>query len=111
MTTQINVKKIHISKILAVAPMTLLTVDTVNTFTFTSQRGYGLFNLADQQSGIFLGLPSIGLFFASIAFGFRQKARLTASLLIAGGALLGVSKIVEPILGLNLYLFITLPYL
>jgi hypothetical protein len=56
------------------------------------------------------GLPSIFLFFLSFGFGFRQKTRITTSLLIAGGALLIVSKIIEPTFGLNLYLAIALPY-
>jgi hypothetical protein len=84
-------------------------IDTVNTFT--SQGGYGFLYLADRQSGILLGLPSIGLFLVSFGFGFRQKIRLTTSLLIAGGALLAVSKIVEPTMGLNLFLAVALPYL
>jgi hypothetical protein len=50
------------------------------------------------------------LFFASFGFGFRQKARITTLLLIAGGSLLAITKIVEPPLGLNLYLAIALPY-
>jgi hypothetical protein len=47
----------------------------------------------------------------SFGFGFKEKTKLTTSLLIAGGALLIVSKLVEPTLGLNLYLAISLPYL
>jgi hypothetical protein len=109
MTAQINLKrKKSISELLAVAAITLLTIDTVNTFT--SQGGNGLFYLTDRQSGIYLGLPSILLFFVSFGFGFRQKTRITTSLLIAGGALLAVSKIIEPTFGLNLYLAIALPY-
>jgi hypothetical protein len=109
-TEQINIKKSKsISEVLAVAAITLLTIDTVNTFT--SQGGYGFLYLTDRQSGIYLGLPSIFLFFVSFGFGFRQKTRITMSLLIAGGALLAVTKIIEPTLGLNLYLAIALPYL
>jgi hypothetical protein len=66
--------------------------------------------LTDRQSGIYLGLASVILFFVSFGFGFRQRARITTSLLILGGALLAVTKIIEPILGLNLYLAIALPY-
>jgi hypothetical protein len=72
---------------------------------------YGFLPLTDQQSGILLGLPSIVLFFASFGFAFGQKTRITTSLLIVGGALLAVSKIVEPTMGSNLYLAIVLPYL
>jgi hypothetical protein len=109
MTAQKYTKKRRISEVLAVAAMMLLTLDTVNTFT--SQRGYGFLYLTDQQSGIFLGLPSVVLFFASFGLGFRQETEITTSLLIAGGVLLAVCKIVEPTLGLNLFLVITLPYL
>lgn len=109
MTAQINLKKRKsISELLAGPAITLLTIDTVNTFT--SQGGNGFLYLTDRQSGIYLGLPSIFLFFVSFGFGFRQKTRITTSLLIAGGALLAVSKIIEPTFGLNLYLAIALPY-
>jgi hypothetical protein len=109
MTAQINLKKRKsISEVLAIAAITLLTIDTVNTFT--SQGGNGFLYLTDRQSGIYLGLPSILLFFISFGFGFRQKTRITTSLLIIGGALLAISKIIEPTFGLNLYLAIALPY-
>lgn len=110
MTAQINIKKRKtVSEILAIAAITLLAIDTANTLI--SGGLYGFLPLTDQQSGIYLGLPSIALFFASFGFGFRQKAQLTTSLLIAGGALLALSKIVEPTIGSNLYLAIALPYL
>ena len=96
------------SEIFAVVAITLLTIDTVNTFT--SQGGNGFLSLTDRQSGIYLGLPSVFLFFVSFGFGFRQKTRITTSSLIAGGTLLAVSKIIEPTFGLNLYLAIALPY-
>lgn len=101
-------KRKSISEIFAVVAITLLTIDIVNTFT--SQGGNGFLSLTDRQSGIFLGLPSVFLFFISFGFGFRQKTRITTSSLIAGGALLAVSKIIEPTFGLNLYLAIALPY-
>jgi hypothetical protein len=94
----------RISEVLAITAITLLTLDTINTFT--SQGGNGFLNLTDRQSGIFLGLPSVFLFFISFGFGFRQKTKITTSLLIAGGTLLAVTKIIEPTLGLNLYLSI-----
>jgi len=110
MTANINVKKRKIvSEILAIAAIILLVIDTANTMIPFGIDGF--LPLTDQQSGIYLGLPSIALFFASFGFGFRQKTELITSLLIAGGALLAVSKIVEPTLGSNLYLAITLPYL
>jgi hypothetical protein len=111
MTTPVNPKlkrRKSVSGILAVAAIILLSLDTVNTFT--SQGGNGFLNLTDRQSGIYLGLSSIFLFFVSFGFGFRQKTGITTSLLIAGGALLAITKIIEPTLGLNLYLAIALPY-
>lgn len=41
-------------------------------------------------------------------FAFRARTTLTTLLLISGGALLAISKQVEPILGLNLFLAIVL---
>jgi hypothetical protein len=111
MTTLVNPKpkrRKSVSCTLAVAAIILLTVDTI--ITFTSRGGYGFLGLTDRQSGIYLGLSSIFLFFVSFGFGFRQKTRITTSLLIAGGALLAITKIIEPTLGLNLYLAIALPY-
>jgi hypothetical protein len=99
---------ISVSDVLAVAALILLTVDTINTFT--SRGGYGFLGLTDRQSGIYLGLSSIFLFFASFGFGFKQKTRISSLFLIAGGSLLALTKIVEPTLGLNLYLAIALPY-
>jgi len=90
------------SEAIAIAAIILLTLDTINIFTL--QGGYGFLHLTDRQSGIYLGLPSVFLFFISFGFGFRQKTRITTSLLIAGGALLAVTKIIEPTFGLNLYL-------
>jgi hypothetical protein len=108
-TERINLnRRKSISEVFAVAAISLLTIDTINTFT--SQGGNGILYLADRQSGIYLGLPSIFLFFVSFGYGFRQRARVTTSLLIAGGALLAITKIMEPTFGLNLYLAIALPY-
>ena len=99
----------RISEILAIVAIVLLTIDTAGTFI--AQGGARLLPLTDQQSGILLGISSIILFFLSFGFGFRQKARVTTILLIAGGAMLAVSKLLEPIMGLNLFLAIALPYL
>jgi hypothetical protein len=111
MIVQINKvkKRKTIAEIIAIAALTLLIIDTVNTLISTNI--YGFLPLTDQQSGIYLGLPSIALFFASFGIAFRQKTQLVASLLIAGGILLAVSKMVEPLMGSNLYLAIALPYL
>jgi hypothetical protein len=99
----------EISEILAIVAIALLGIDTAETFI--AQGGKRFLPLTDQQSGILLGIPSIILFFLSFGFGFRQKARITTILLIAGGAILAISKLVEPTMGLNLYLAVALPYL
>lgn len=98
-----------VSEILAIVALTLLTIDTTNTLISTGTHGF--LPLTDQQNGIYLGLPSVIMFFLSFGFAFRIKARLTTALLITGGTLLAVSKIVEPIMGSNLYLILALPYL
>jgi hypothetical protein len=102
-------RKKKISETLAIVAIVLLAIDTAETFI--AQGGKRFLPLTDQQSGILLGISSIVLFFLSFGFGFRQRARITTVLLIAGGAVLAVSKLVEPTIGLNLYLVIVLPYL
>jgi hypothetical protein len=104
-----SINRKRISEVLAILALTLLTIDTVNTMISSSTLGF--LPLTDQQSGIYLGLPSVVMFFLSFGFVFRQEVRLTTSLLIAGGLLLAVSKIVEPIMGSNLYLVLALPNL
>jgi hypothetical protein len=107
---QNDLRKKRISEILAIVAIALLSIDTVGTFI--AKGGDRFLPLTDQQSGILLGVSSIILFFLSFGFGFRQKARITTVLLlIAGGAILAVSKLLEPTMGLNLFLAVALPYL
>jgi len=106
---QNDLRKKRISEILAIVAIVLLSIDTVETFP--AQRGARFLRLTDQQSGILLGVSSIILFFLSFALVFRQKARITTVLLIAGGTILAVSKLLEPTMGLNLYLAVALPFL
>jgi hypothetical protein len=106
---QNDLGKKKISEILAIAAIVLLTIDTAGTFL--AQGGDRFFALSDQQSGILFGISSIILFFLSFGIGFRQKARITTVLLVSGGAILAVSKLVEPIMGLNLFLAVALPSL
>ena len=106
---QNDLRKKRISEILAIVAIVLLSIDTVETFVV--QGGARFLPLTDQQSGILLGISSIILFFLSFALVFRQKARITTVLLIAGGAILAVSKLLEPTMGLNLYLAVALPFL
>jgi hypothetical protein len=106
---QNDLRKRRISKLLAIVAIVLLSIDTMETFI--AQGGKRFLPLTDQQSGILLGISSIILFFFSFWFGFGQKARVTTVLLIAGGAILAVSKLLEPTMGLNLFLAVALPYL
>ncbi|HEY7079446.1 MAG TPA: hypothetical protein VH500_07080 [Nitrososphaeraceae archaeon] len=109
LTNTTSSKKIRIFKILAIAAMTLLLIDTLDTFI--AQGKHGFLPLNDQQRGILLGVSSIVLFFLSFWIGFRENSKLTTSLFISGGILLAGSKLVEPSMGLNLFLTIALPYL
>jgi len=106
---QNDLRKKRISEILAIVAIVLLSIDTVETFV--AQGGARFLPLTDQQSGILLGVSSIILFFLSFALVFRQKARITTVLLIAGGTILAVSKLLEPTMGVNLFLAVALPYL
>jgi hypothetical protein len=106
---QNDLRKRRISEILAIVAIVLLSIDTAGTFL--AQGGVRFLPLTDQQSGILLGISSIILFFLSFGIGYRQKTRITTVLLIAGGLLLAVSKLVEPTMGLNLFLAVALPYL
>jgi hypothetical protein len=102
-------RKRKTSEILAIIAIILLVIDTAGTFL--AQGGQRFLPLTDQQSGILLGISSIILFFLSFGIGYRQKTRITTVLLVAGGLLLAVSKLVEPTMGLNLFLAVALPYL
>lgn len=106
---QNNTRKRKTSEIIAIIAITLLVIDTAGTFL--AQGGRRFLPLTDQQSGILLGISSIILFFLSFGIGYRQKTRLTTVLLIAGGLILAVSKLIEPTMGLNLFLAVALPYL
>src|ERR671911_2350361 len=106
---QNDTRKRKTSEIIAIIAITLLVIDTAGTFL--AQGGRRFLPLTDQQSGILLGISSIILFFLSFGIGYRQKTRITTVLLIAGGLILAVSKLLEPTMGLNLFLAIVLPYL
>jgi hypothetical protein len=106
---QNDTRKRKTSEILAIIAITLLVIDTAGTFL--AQGGRRFLPLTDQQSGILLGISSIILFFLSFGIGYRQKTRITTVLLIAGGLILAVSKLIEPTMGLNLFLAVALPYL
>ena len=106
---QNDTRKRKTSEIIANIAITLLVIDTAGTFL--AQGGRRFLPLTDQQSGILLGISSIILFFLSFGIGYRQKTRLTTVLLIAGGLILAVSKLIEPTMGLNLFLAVALPYL
>ena len=102
-------RKRRTSEIFAIVAIILLVIDTAGTFL--AQGGTRFLPLTDQQSGILLGISSIILFFLSFGIGYRQKTRITTVLLIVDGLILAVSKLIEPTMGLNLFLAVALPYL
>jgi len=102
-------RKRKTSEIFAIVAIILLVIDTAGTFL--AQGGVRFLPLTDQQSGILLGISSIILFFLSFGIGYRQMTRITTVLLIVDGLILAVSKLIEPTMGLNLFLAIALPYL
>ncbi len=106
---QNDTRKRKTSEILAIIAIILLVIDTAGTFL--AQGGGRFLPLSDQQSGILLGISSIILFFLSFGIGYRQKTRITTVLLIAGGLILAISKLIEPTMRLNLFLAVALPYL
>jgi hypothetical protein len=106
---QNDTTKRRTSEILAIVAIILLVIDTAGTFL--AQGGVRFLPLTDQQSGILLGISSIILFFLSFGIGFRQKTRIITVLLIVGGLILAVSKLIEPTMSLNLFLVVALPYL
>jgi hypothetical protein len=106
---QNDTRKRKTSEILVIIAIILLVIDTAGTFL--AQGGERFLPLSDQQSGILLGISSIILFFLSFGIGYRQKTRITTVLLIAGGLILAISKLIEPTMRLNLFLAVALPYL
>jgi len=102
-------RKRRTSEIFAIVAIILLVIDTAGTFL--AQGGTRFLPLTDQQSGILLGISSIILFFLSFGIGYRQMTRITTVLLIVDGLILAVSKLIEPTMGLNLFLAVALPYL
>jgi hypothetical protein len=106
---QNDTRKRKTSEILAIIAIILLVIDTAGTFL--AQGGERFLPLSDQQSGILLGISSIILFFLSFGIGYRQKTRITTVLLIVGGLILAISKLIEPTMRLNLFLAVALPYL
>jgi hypothetical protein len=106
MYTQVDMRKRKLSELFAIAAFAILLIDTADTIV--AQGRFGFLHLSDQQRGIAVVIPSVILFFISFAFGLKEKTRVTTSLLITGGALLAVFKLVAPTMGLDLYLAIIL---
>jgi hypothetical protein len=106
MTAQINdsIKKGKISEIFAIAATIILAIDIADTFI--AQGGYGFLRLTDQQKGPLIGIPSMILFFISFGVGYRQKSKLTTSLILVGGIIELAFKLIAPATGLLLALSI-----
>jgi hypothetical protein len=106
MGVQINItiRKRRIFEAFAVAAMIVLAIDISDTFI--GQGGYGFLQLANQQRGLLIGVPSMILFFISFGIGYGQKCRFTTSLLLVGGIVELVFKLIAPSFGLLLSLSI-----
>jgi hypothetical protein len=101
---KISITKRRTSEVLAIAAMIVLAVDVADTFI--AQGEYGFLQLTDQQRGPLVGIPSMVLFFISFGIGYTQKSRLTTILLLIGGILELVFKLIAPAMGLLLPLAI-----
>ena len=98
-----NIKK-KLSEIFSIAAIILLAIDIADTFV--AQGGYGFLRLTDQQRGPLIGIPSMILFFISFGIGYKQKSRITTSLILVGGILELAFKLIAPAMGLLLALSI-----
>ena len=98
-----NIKK-KLSEIFSIAAIILLAIDIADTFV--AQCGYGFLRLTDQQRGPLIGIPSMILFFISFGIGYKQKSRITTSLILVGGILELAFKLIAPAMGLLLGLSI-----
>lgn len=98
-----NIKK-KLSEIFSIAAIILLGIDIADTFV--AQGGYGFLRLTDQQRGPLIGIPSMILFFISFGIGYKQKSRITTSLILVGGVLELAFKLIAPAMGLLLGLSI-----
>ena len=106
MAVQINItiRKRRIFEAFAVAAMIVLAIDISDTFI--GQGGYGFLQLTNQQRGLLIGIPSMILFFISFGIGYGQKSWFTTSLLLVGGIVELVFKLIAPSFGLLLSLSI-----
>jgi hypothetical protein len=102
MPQQINTRAKRISEILAIAGMGVLLIRIFDILV--GHGGQGFVPLNPQASGIYFGISITTLFLLSFGFGFRVKTRVTTSLLISGGVLLGGFMLLAPRIGLLLYL-------
>jgi hypothetical protein len=89
MYLQAKIGKRKISESFAIAAMVLLLIYISDAVVGQGRQGF--LPLAAAQRGLIFGVSSIVLFFVSFGIAFKEKARITTILLIAGGALIGTS--------------------
>ena len=105
MAVQINntIRKRRISEAFAVAAMIVLAIDISDTFI--GQGGYGSLELTNQQRGLLLACHQ--WYCSSYHSGSDcQKSMFTTSLLLVGGIVELVFKLIAPSFGLLLSLSI-----
>jgi hypothetical protein len=80
-----------ISEGLAAAAMALLL--TYIADAAVGQGKTGFLPMTEAQRGMILGTTSIALFFAAFGVMWKQRSKVAAVLLIAGGAIMGTSVV------------------
>jgi hypothetical protein len=79
-----------VSEYLSIAAMALLLIYVADAAVARGETGF--LPMSEAQRGMIFGTSSIILFIAAFAVAFKERrARLTAILLIAGGALMGTT--------------------
>lgn len=81
-----------VSEYLSIAAMALLLIYVADAAVARGETGF--LPMSEAQRGMIFGTSSIILFIAAFAVAFKERrARLTAILLIAGGALMGTTAL------------------
>jgi hypothetical protein len=89
MYTQENIRRQKISEVLAIVAMALVLIYIADAGVGQGKQGFLPMNAA--QRGMIFGGSSIILFYLSFGVGIKEKSKITTSLLIAGGAIIGTS--------------------
>jgi hypothetical protein len=80
----------RVSEYLSIAAMALLLIYVADAAVARGETGF--LPMSEAQRGMIFGTSSIVLFFAAFAVALKERrSKLTAGLLIAGGALMGTT--------------------